>query len=191
MHYYSSVICFSRYLYYSKVCPFFCFKDGMDTLSQSLTRFSKYIVCRLILSYLFHCITNNCYACQNLDKEAVSNISYFGAFHRMFVHFHFYITNEAACESLHDLDFRSQYLTTCCNAWTLDLHYHVFQYIEMYLLLKYLYYMYLTFSTAPPSPITKLVLSHIFIFNNHIANSIIFIYQSTFMNKLSNFKHFL
>ena len=56
-----------------------------------------------------------------LDTKAVSNMSYFGAFHRMFVHFHFYtcITHEAACESLHDLDFCSQYLTTCCNVWTL------------------------------------------------------------------------
>ena len=35
-----------------------------------------------------------------LDKEAVFNMSYFGAFHRMFVHLH--ITHEAACESLHD-----------------------------------------------------------------------------------------
>ena len=31
----------------------------------------------------------------------------------------FYITHEAACESLHNLDFCSQYLTTCCNVWTL------------------------------------------------------------------------
>ena len=54
-----------------------------------------------------------------VDKEAESNMSYFGAFHRMFVYFHFYITHEAACESLHDLDFCSQYLTTCCNIWTL------------------------------------------------------------------------
>ena len=50
-----------------------------------------------------------------LDKEAVSNMSYFGAFHRMLVQFHFYITHEAACESLHDLDFCSQYLTICYN----------------------------------------------------------------------------
>ena len=34
-----------------------------------------------------------------LDKEAVFNMLYFGAFHRMFVHFYFYITHEAACES--------------------------------------------------------------------------------------------
>ena len=31
-----------------------------------------------------------------LDKEAVSNMSYFGVFNRMFVHFHFYSTHEAA-----------------------------------------------------------------------------------------------
>ena len=54
-----------------------------------------------------------------VDKDAVSNMSYYGAFHRMFVYFHFYFTHEAACESLHDLDFCSQYLTTCCNVWTL------------------------------------------------------------------------
>ena len=52
-----------------------------------------------------------------LDKEALSNMSYFDEFHRMFVYF--YITHEAACESLHDTDFCSQYLTTCCNVWTL------------------------------------------------------------------------
>ena len=54
-----------------------------------------------------------------VDKEAVSNMSCYGAFHRMFVYCHFYITHEAACESLHDLDFYSQYLTTCCNVSTL------------------------------------------------------------------------
>ena len=52
-------------------------------------------------------------------KIVESNMSYYGAFHRMFVYFHFYITHEAACESLHDLDFCSQYLATCCNVWTL------------------------------------------------------------------------
>ena len=45
-----------------------------------------------------------------LDKEAVSNMPYFGTFNRMF--FHFY-NHEAACESLHDLNFRGQFLTTC------------------------------------------------------------------------------
>ena len=35
-----------------------------------------------------------------LDKEAVSNMSHFGAFNCMFVHFHFYITHDAACGSL-------------------------------------------------------------------------------------------
>ena len=40
-----------------------------------------------------------------VDKDAVSNMSYYGAFHSMFVYFHFYITHEAACESLHDLVF--------------------------------------------------------------------------------------
>ena len=69
-----------------------------------------------------------------LDKEAVSNMSYFGAFLPMFVHFYFYITHEAACESLHNLDFRSQYLTTY-----VALYGHstllFFQYIKIYLLL--------------------------------------------------------
>ena len=55
-----------------------------------------------------------------LDKEAVSKISHFGAFNRIFfVYFHFYATHEASCESLHDLDFCNQYFTTCCNVWTL------------------------------------------------------------------------
>ena len=54
-----------------------------------------------------------------VDKDAVSNMSYFGAFHCMLVYFHFYITHETACESLHDLDFCSKYLTTCRNVWTL------------------------------------------------------------------------
>ena len=35
-----------------------------------------------------------------LDKEDVSKMSYVGTFNRRFVHFHFYITHEAACESL-------------------------------------------------------------------------------------------
>ena len=37
----------------------------MDTLSQSLTRFSKYIKSQLISSYSFHCITNDRYTFQN------------------------------------------------------------------------------------------------------------------------------
>ena len=37
----------------------------MDTLSQSLTRFSKYIKSQFISSYSFHCIINDCYTCQN------------------------------------------------------------------------------------------------------------------------------
>ena len=35
----------------------------MDTLSHSLTRFSKYIKSQFISSYSFHCIINNCYTC--------------------------------------------------------------------------------------------------------------------------------
>ena len=37
----------------------------MDTLSQSLTRFSKYIKSQFISSYSFHCTINDCYTCQN------------------------------------------------------------------------------------------------------------------------------
>ena len=37
----------------------------MDTLSQSFTRFSKYIKSQFISSYSFHCIINDCYTCQN------------------------------------------------------------------------------------------------------------------------------
>ena len=51
-----------------------------------------------------------------LDEEAVPNRSYHGTFNRMFVHFHFYITHEAACDSLHNLDFRGHYLTTCLHS---------------------------------------------------------------------------
>ena len=36
--------------------------DG-DTLSQSLTRFSKYLKSQFILSYSFHCNINDCYTC--------------------------------------------------------------------------------------------------------------------------------
>ena len=37
--------------------------DG-DILSQSLTRFSKYLKSQYISSYSFHCNINDCYACQ-------------------------------------------------------------------------------------------------------------------------------
>ena len=48
-------------------------------------------------------------------------MSYFGAFNRMFVHFHFYITYETACESLHDLDLYGH-----------SIQYHLFQYIDIF-----------------------------------------------------------
>ena len=57
-----------------------------------------------------------------VDKDAVSNMSYYGAFIACLsisISVLYYITHEAACESLHDLDFCSQYLTTCFNVWTL------------------------------------------------------------------------
>ena len=89
-----------------------------------------------IISYLIHFTVSLMTAtlAKIVDKEAVSSMSYFGEFRRMFVYFHFYITHEAACESLHGLDFCSQYLTTCCNVWTLYTTIF-FQYIEIYLLL--------------------------------------------------------
>ena len=36
----------------------------VDTLSQSLTRYSKYLKSQFISSYSFHCDINYCYACQ-------------------------------------------------------------------------------------------------------------------------------
>ena len=61
----------------------------MDTLSQSLTRVSKYIKSQFISSYSFHCISAT--LVKIVDKDAVSNMSYYGAFHHMFVYFHFCI----------------------------------------------------------------------------------------------------
>ena len=68
------------------------------------------------------------------DKDAVSNMLYFGAFNRMCVHFHFYITHEAACDSLHDLNFCSHILNDVSQCMD-TLHYHSSQYIEIYFLL--------------------------------------------------------
>ena len=68
------------------------------------------------------------------DKEAVSNMLYFGAFNRMCVHFHFYITHEAACDSLHDLNFCSHILNDMLRCMDTP-HYHLSQYIEIYILL--------------------------------------------------------
>ena len=91
-----------------------------------------------------------------LDKETVSNMSYFGAFNCMFVHFHFYNTHVAVCKSLYDLDFRNNTL----------------RYVAMYVhstlpifsstcILKFIYRfnMHTTciLSTEPFSPSTKLV----------------------------------
>ena len=44
----------------------------------------------------------------NLDREAISNMSCFGVLNRMFVHFHFYTTHDAAYDSLHLLNFATQ-----------------------------------------------------------------------------------
>ena len=95
-----------------------------------------------------------------LDKEAVSNMSYFGAFNSMFVHFHFYNTHVPACKSLHDLDFRNNTLR------------HVQHDVAMYghstlpifsstCILKFIYRFNMhntcILSTEPLSPSTKLV----------------------------------
>ena len=48
------------------------------------------------------------------DREAIY-MSYFGVFNRMFVHFHFYTTQEAVHDSLYDLNYRNQCFTTYCN----------------------------------------------------------------------------
>ena len=60
-----------------------------------------------------------------------------------------------------------------CMTWNFNgmlqcmdtLHYNLFQYIETYLPLYYSYYMYLALPTGP-SPLQKIGISHIFIFNN-------------------------
>ena len=93
-----------------------------------------------------------------LDKEAVSNMSHFGAFHRMFVHFHFYITHEAACESLHYLDFCSRYLMTCCNVWTL--YTTIFSSISKII---YCFNIHITIHVLSSFYCTKIGISHIFI----------------------------
>ena len=51
--------------------------------------------------------------------EAISNMSYFGVFNRMFVRFHLYTIHEAAYDSLLDLNFRNQCFTTSCKIWPL------------------------------------------------------------------------
>ena len=51
------------------------------------------------------------------DREVKFIMPYFGVFNRMFVHFHLYITHEAVCDSLRDLNFRDHCFTTYCNVW--------------------------------------------------------------------------
>ena len=53
------------------------------------------------------------------ELEAISNMSYFGVFNCMFVHFHLYTTHDAVYYSLRDLNFRNQCCTTYCNVWPL------------------------------------------------------------------------
>ena len=56
----------------------------MDTLSQALIRFSKYLNSNftIVLMTVTHV--------KILDRETISNMLYFEVFNRMFVHFHFY-----------------------------------------------------------------------------------------------------
>ena len=49
------------------------------------------------------------------DEEVRSNMSYFGLFTCMFVHFHLYTTHETVYDSLCDLNFRNQCITTYCK----------------------------------------------------------------------------
>ena len=49
------------------------------------------------------------------DREIKSNMSYFGVFIRMFVHFHLYTTHDTVHDSLRDLNFRNHCFTTYCN----------------------------------------------------------------------------
>ena len=53
------------------------------------------------------------------DREVIFNMSYFGVFNRMFVHFNLHTTHEAVCDSLRDLNFRSHCFTTYYNVWPL------------------------------------------------------------------------
>ena len=53
------------------------------------------------------------------DREAISNMSYFGVFTRMFVRSHLYTTYEVVYDSLRDLNLRNQCFTTYCNVWPL------------------------------------------------------------------------
>ena len=136
----------------------------MDTLSQSLTRFSKYIKSQFISSYSFHCTINDCYTCQNwLQNKKTENMQYlichimvrFIACLSISISVLYYITHEAACESLHDLDFCSQYLTTCFNVWTL--YTTIFPvYWNLFTPLIFIVHVFSSFYWTPP-PCTKLV----------------------------------
>ena len=53
------------------------------------------------------------------DREVIFNMSYFGVFNCMFVHFNLHTTHEAVCDSLRDLNFRNHCFTTYCSVWPL------------------------------------------------------------------------
>ena len=92
--------------------------DG-DTLSQSLTRFSKYLNLNLFHLIYFTVILMIATHVNFHDREVKSSMPYFGVFTRMFVHFHLYTTHDAVYDSLPDLNFRNHCFTTYCNVWPL------------------------------------------------------------------------
>ena len=160
----------------------------MDTLSQSLTRFSKYLETQSISSYSFHCDITDCYTCQNYRyRSSIKYMPYFGALNSMSVHLHFYITHEASCESLYDLEFRNQCFTTYCNVWPpcttifssiLKLSFCFNMHIASILLFQL---------GTPPRPCTKLVYHTYLSLTIKYQTAIIFINKSIFMIKLSIF----
>ena len=63
-------------------------------------------------------------------REAISYMSYFREFNRMFVFSHFYITHEAVCDSLHDLNFIINALRHVVMYAMATMHCHLFYYIK-------------------------------------------------------------
>ena len=66
--------------------------DG-DTLSQSFTKFSKYLKYQFFHLIRFTVILMTATRVNIHDREVIFNIVYFGVFTRMFVHFHLYTTH--------------------------------------------------------------------------------------------------
>ena len=76
-----------RMIYNSLILPHL----NYISLSQSLTRCSKYIKSQFINLIHFTVSLMTATLVKIVDKIAVSNMSYYGAFHLMFVYFHFCI----------------------------------------------------------------------------------------------------